>query len=312
MDALVRTSGKDLAQRGRSPRGAGLALINEELAHIAEAMATAAQCRRSLDCNTDAYYLSLDPKFLDRAKKLLFLWLPDYAEAVAAYKQLEAIVGWDPDEPITHATATKMLAVLFGTLSRRKADDDNEAMLLASCADLFNPINDKVGCSSRLWKPVSKHPVVLALAIKRLIAKSKFVPSPSELRETMSLVIEKLAGAGLGGAAQRYIEAVEEADKIVFALDRAAWTAMYASAGINSQVPLAMQGRLEDEEPGEDEHGNPIAPSPRWRALNDLWEAKLEAEEAAELVEASESQPRIAACDVPPAKRTRKAKREET
>jgi hypothetical protein len=159
-----------------------------------------------------------------------------------------------------------------------------------------------------LWKPVSKHPVVLALAIKRLIAKSKCVPSPSELRETMELVLERLGS--LGGAAQRYIEAVQEADKIVFALDRAAWTAMYASAGINSQVPLAMQGRLEDEEPGEDEHGNPIA-SPRWRALNDVWEAKLEAEEAAELVEASESQPRIAACDVPPAKRTRKPKRAE-
>jgi hypothetical protein len=57
------------------------------------------------------------------------------------------------------------------------------------------------------------------------------------------------------------------------------------------------------EEPGDDE-----APSPRWRALNDLWESKAAAEEAAELVEASEGQPRIAACGTPPAKRTRKPK----
>ena len=67
-----------------------------------------------------------------------------------------------------------------------------------------------------------------------------------------------------------------------------------------------MQGQLLDEEPGEDDE-----PSPRWRALNELWEAELEAEEAAELVEASEGQPRIAACEASaPKKRTRKPKGE--
>jgi hypothetical protein len=109
------------------------------------------------------------------------------------------------------------------------------------------------------------------------------------------------------GCTKEFIEAVDKVDAIVFAFDRPAWNASYAR--VSSQVPLAMQGRLEDQEFGEDEHGNPIAPSPRWLALNDLWEAKLEAEEAAELVEASEShQARIAACGMTPAKRTRKAK----
>jgi hypothetical protein len=136
---------------------------------------------------------------------------------------------------------------LFATLSKRKVDDDNAAMLLASCADLFNPMNDTIGSPSRLWKPVSKHPVVLALAVKRLIATSKFMPAPSELRDTMELVVEKLSS--LGACTQMFIEAVEKADAIVFAFDRPAWNASYAR--VSSQVPLAMQGRLQDEEPGE-------------------------------------------------------------
>jgi hypothetical protein len=307
MDSLVRRPGKDLA-RSPSSRVAGLALINEELAHLAPAMATADLCRWRLDTGDHTYLgceRSLEAKFLDRAKALHSRWLPDYAEAEAAHRQLEAIVSWYPREPITHTTATKMLAVLLGTLSKRKADDDNAAMLLASCADLFNPTNDTIGSSSRLWKPVSKHPVVLALAVKRLIATSKFMPAPSELRDTMNLVVEKLSS--LGGRTQMFIETVEKADAIVFTFDRPAWNASYARA--STQVPRAMQGRLEDQEPGEDEHGNPIAPSPRWLALNALWEAKLVAEEAAEHVEASESQARIAACNAAPAKRTRKPKR---
>jgi hypothetical protein len=38
--------------------------------------------------------------------------------------------------------------------------------------------------------------VVLALAVTRLIATSKFMPAPSELRDTMNLVVEKLSSLG--------------------------------------------------------------------------------------------------------------------
>jgi hypothetical protein len=77
---------------------------------------------------------------------------------------------------------------------------------------------------------------------------------------------------------------------IVFTFDRPAWDAAYANA--SSDVPLQMQGQLFDEDD---------SPSPRWLALNVLWEAKVEVE-AEEAAEASDGQARIAACKAAPAK----------
>jgi hypothetical protein len=149
-----------------------------------------------------------------------------------------------------------------------------------------------------LWKPISKHPLVLALAIKRLIATSVFSPSPSELRDAMKLAKEKLSA--LGGYAGQFLALVNKADEIIFTFDRPTWDAAYAD--VRSEIPLQMQGLLFEEEPCTDDDGNAIPPSPRWQALNELWETKHEAEEAAGLIEG----PRIAACNAAPAKRTRK------
>ena len=137
---------------------------------------------------------------------------------------------------------------------------------------------------------------MLAIAIKQLIAISVFTPSPSELREAMKSAAGTIGS--LEGYASGWLTLLEQADAIVFEYDRAAWDAAYAN--FDSKVPLALEGRL--FETADDEE---FPPSPRWRALNELWERKHEAEEA-------ETSARIAACKTKPvAKRTpRKPKRE--
>jgi hypothetical protein len=220
--------------------------------------------------------------------------LPGIDEASAAYRQLSDVVLEEPNEPISHAAAVAMLSTLFGALSRRKADDENSATLLAATADLFNPLNDAIGRSTGLWKPVSKHPIVLALAVKHLIATSVFSPSPSELRAAMRLVVDKLST--LAGSAQQFVELVEHADAIAFEFDRGSWDAMHLCAAVSSDDVAAVE-EASDERPG----------SPRRDALGMHANKKFDAEQAQ--FPAPEEPAREAACAVAPAKRTRKLKR---
>jgi hypothetical protein len=98
--------------------------------------------------------------------------------------------------------------------------------------------------------------------------------------------LDKLRSNGTG-AGRPWIDKLCRADEIVFTFDRPAWDAAYANA--SSDVPLPMQGQLFYEEPGEDD-----PPSPRWLALNALWQAKLaEIEKAA--VEAALNRCRVLA-----------------
>jgi len=316
MNELVRVPGQGLAPTTSArKKGQGLALINSELEDFEQAMTMAHECQKWMQQSDVNTYLGcergLEAKFLERAKKVHGLWFGAVPEAMTAHYHLLQVCCFPPDVPITRGVALQMLSVLFGTLSKKKSDDENAAMLLAACADLFNPINDAVGEASGLWKPISKHPLVLALAIKRLIATSVFSPSPSELRDAMNLAKERLSA--LGSYAGQFLALINKADEIIFTFDRPAWDAAYAD--VRSGIPLEMQGMLFGEEPDADDDGNAIAPSPRWQALNDLWEAKHAAEEAEQEAQtnAAESSNRIAACKTKPTKRTRKPrkKREE-
>jgi len=316
MDALVEMPDKGLARP--SPRGA-LALINATLADVADMMETARRCR-SLWTSAPDYnsylgddartYLGFTPeaRYLDRAKSALgYLW--NLPAVDMAYGKLFDILNPSSDDEVTHALATKMLSVLFGALAKKKADaaDENTAMLMAACADIFHPMNDVVGETTGLWKPVCKHPIVLALAIKKLIATSVFTPSPSELREAMAEVKDHLSSRA--DWLCTFFDWMGKADKIVFEFDRPAWEAVCARH--DSTVVLSLRD-LQNDGPSEDtdENGNPeFPPSPRWLMLDDLYKAKLAAEAAAECE--AESKQRIAACEMKPAKRTRKLKREK-
>jgi hypothetical protein len=280
MDTLMKMPGKGLART--AVKAAGSTLINDTLAHHAEPLRIADECRRQLQQGVDTYLGGergeLEAKFLDRAKVIHSRLLRDVAMVDAAHSQLLSVLIPPFRFPLTHVQATAMLGVLFGTLSKKRADDENSAMLLASCADLFNPVSDAVGIATGLWKPAPKHPLALAIAIKQLIATSVFSPSPSELREAMKLAQGKVDV--LASYAGQWLQLLERADAIVFEFDRPTWDAAYAN--VDSKVPLALHGQL----------------SPRWRALNELWEAKHAAEEMV-------TNARLAACKTKRVKRTK-------
>jgi hypothetical protein len=280
MEALIEMPGTALT---RPAAKKALALINATLTDLVDVMETARLCDDLFSQAPDySSYLGdgVGGNYLDRAKIAHgYLWQFAYAEA--AYASMLAILHpRDDDGEITQATANKMLSVLFGTLAKKKADTDE--MLLAACADMFDPLNDMLGKTTRLWKPVCKHPVVLALAIKKLIATSVFAPTPSELREAMETATQKLQAAKR--QLDNFLAWMIQADKIVFAFDRAAWEATYAR--LDSRVPSAMAARSYYYGNGDAE---------RCAALEKIWEPKHEAEEAAEL--AAEEREKLAADD---------------
>ena len=155
---------------------------------------------------------------------------------------------------------------------------------------------------------VPTHPLVLALAIKQLMAEKTFEPAESELRAALEKVEQRLTlhRSYLSG----WLGRLERADEIVFTFDRPAWDRAYAN--VHSDVPRQMRARLFEDGPGEpNEDGNEIPPSPRWQALNDLWETKLAAEEAAEKVAVLPEQQTddAVACAKAAARKTHKPKR---
>jgi hypothetical protein len=245
-------------------------------------------------------------RFIDEAKRIHSRWLRHFAAIRAAYGALFEVLVL-PNRQIDHPTALRMLTVLFSALGKRKTDDENAALLLAS-ADMFSTLDESIGGLTGLWKPIDRHPLILAIAIKQLIATAVFT-SAAELREAMAKVRKTLETHAW---AMKYLGGIiERADRIVFAGDRAAWRAAYAD--IDAEVVALMQGV--DDEGGDDDDGNvsppgnsTIAPSPRWLALGELIEARRAIERQPVIRKMMPlPTPRRAACATKPAKRIRRA-----
>jgi hypothetical protein len=284
--ALVEiTGGKALAKP--APPKTALAVINETLSNVADALAVADRCQSegiNGQNNLGQHAHNFEPaRYLAPAKRLLNKMLPIYARAQEASSVLGRVAAGTSDHKITQATAVTMLSALFGALNKKKVEGDDHAGLLLVCADLFSPINRTIGKASGLWKPVSREPVVLALAIKRLLATQVFTPSPSELRETMEFVRRRLEV--IAWWTWECLCHIELADEIVFEADRAAWDAVYAKLPRSIVAAMLASEGICNSPDGEDDDGNPIPGSPRWEALNDHHNRLLAAEEA-----------RIAAC----------------
>lgn len=217
------------------------ALPAVKAAILTEALSVAGMCRHLMDGELD----------VPRAKAALG-HLSLVPSAARAHRQLLDILIANPADEITPAAAGDMLSALFGALGKRKADQ----MMLGACVSMFAPacaaLDEVIGV-----KPICRHPVILALGIKKLIATSVFTPTPAELRAAMAEVRAEIAVREAWLSA--FLNWIDVADRLVFAQDRAAWEAAYAR--VDGSVARAMLCGL-NEGPGEE-----TAPSPRWQAL---------------------------------------------
>ena len=223
--------------------------------------------------------------WLAAARPLHARWLNAAPRAAAAFRLLLDIHF--ELAPISQAEASAMLRFLFAAKGRKRGDE--AAAKLAACIDMFTPASNALAEAMGLWKPVPRHPLVLALAIKALMAKRLHEPEECELREELATVRQRLDKrcARVG----EWQQTLAYADETVFAFDRAAWDAAYATA--DSAVVLAMLTAIDDD-------GNPA--TPRYAALKALYEQK-----AAAALEQTTNRPALAAaCARPAAKRTKK------
>jgi hypothetical protein len=294
MGAIIRRPSGTLAKIGKNN---GLATINETLAAFLEPLTAAARYRREWEyggrsigtvCFPDG---QPGPRSIDEARKIHGRWLREYPQLEAAESALFGVMMPIGPQQIDPSGAARMVTTLFAAIGMRKNDAEN-AMLLASAVEMFSPIDGLIGGATGLWEPVASHPLVLALAVKQLIASAKFT-SCAELREAMAQVRHTI---GVKHWNLEYLTGViERSDGILFEHDRPTWEAHYekvSSAVARAMLPVS-------ERPDYDDDGTLLPGSPRWAAINNLVETKEAAEQLA-------LPAREAACRARPAKRTRK------
>jgi hypothetical protein len=258
--------------KATTPASIGFALINKVLgAAVGHALVDSERFSRQVQ-EAESQHLKLD-----RAKVLHRMWLPNIERAVEVCDLVSSIAGPTGARrlTLTLADASAMLHYLFGAMGKRR-NGEAQAKLMA-CVDIFSPASNAIGPALGLWQSAPKHPVILAIAVKQLMAEKTFEPAEAELREALEKVKQRLsARAGWGW---RWLKKLDELDEMVFKNERPAWDAAYTN--VSREVVLAMRERVElaGDGPSEesDENGNPeYQPSPRWQALDELLKAKPE------------------------------------
>jgi hypothetical protein len=240
--AVARPQTKKLASKG-------LTLINEVLdADTVRAMVDADRFKNQVQqeeiCHTE----------FDRALALHRTWLPNIVHAEASANLLSDLV-YRPRSELTQVEASTMLQYLFGAMGKRR--DDEAAAKLMACVDIFSPASNALGPALGLWEAAPKHPAILAIAIKQLMAAKTFEPSEAELREALAGVKQRLSM--LKGWVWKWQEKFDEIDAWVFKENRAAWDAAYARVNSSAVGLMVERAELGGEGASEDldENGDP-------------------------------------------------------
>jgi hypothetical protein len=250
------------------PKGAAGALqcMNQTLGHFAPALAISHRHSLIWDASICTIGVVGVPYTIVDARKIHRGFLAAFSEMDEACEVLQQVKDGHP--PVDHATALALLNVLFAAIGKRKNDEES-AILLNAAADMFNPINDILGCITGV-EQINRHPLILAIAIKQLIATAKFT-SCAELREAMAKVVNSIA---IDVWRLEYMmEKTHNADAMLFEKDRATWDETHAR--VDAAIERKMLRDLENVEGAyEDDDGVPQSGSPRWQALNDLLKTK--------------------------------------
>jgi hypothetical protein len=180
-----------------------IAVIDTPLRRLAPVLEFVASCAREYDALQTALrqasygeethlllYSERDKLFGNRQRKVLDFLLPRLFELDEAFCMLQSIVHGK--EGISAAVALQMLSVLCAGTSKKRNDDPNTETFMLSCAQLFDPAIDSIALGTGLWKPVPRHPVVVALAIRKLMAGNVFAPTQSELADACRRVAFRL------------------------------------------------------------------------------------------------------------------------
>jgi hypothetical protein len=260
---IIKFPGSGLAVR--PTKKAGTAVIAATLGEVHAPLAVAGRCRSELRILRHVNIHTSDPqpgsladakfnhaKMLKRAS---LVRATHSALLPVAYPNIVAA------PTITRVDAIMMLAVLFGTLGKKGPDNET---LIRECVDMLTPDSDVIGEATGLWRPINNHhPVVVALAIRKLVYGSIFT-SVDELRTALRAARNSIVW--LLQDADRWMKLLRASDRVVFECDRDAWMLAYQDVG--ADVVSAMQ---DHDEAGDDDE----PPSPRWSALEAVRIAKL-------------------------------------
>ncbi len=218
-----------VAQRRRD--GGSLAVIGKTIAPHEATFAVARQCaewKASLPLVTD----------LASARIVRAVLLPNLQSIDAAWRDLADMTTSDrPDEAVTEPQALRMLAGLYGALAKRQTDARDGAALLQVTAEMFSETDTALARVINV-EPLPRHPVVLALAVKKLIATKVFAPAPSELRKALLEVRNRIVR--LRCDVSPVLEMARAAERLVFQQDREGWRLPYVSGDVPSIVAVEL------------------------------------------------------------------------
>lgn len=265
MNDIIKFPGNSLTSKK-----AGTALVRATVNRLHAPFQIASQCSNELRCGElrNLNDNDLHPGHLRSARFNHALMLKRAALVRAAHTALLPVIVPHLAPPVSPDTALTMLSALFGPLGKKSSDN---AALLDACVDMLHPDADVIGDATGLWLPIPKHPLILALAVTKLRNNSVFTPMPAELRREMREANRTVVA--LANDAERWLNLLRNADRIVFEHDREAWELGYRNVG--ADVVAAMQDRSESGG-YEDDDGEEIPPSPRWSALEAMRLAKVD------------------------------------
>jgi len=205
--------------------GGGLTIITAALADYEPAFAIARRCaelRKSLPVTVQN---------LHTAKMVRATLLPRVDEIYSSWRTLVDMTSAEPRRRIARPEAAEMLGYLFAVLRRNDKGAD-VASLLTACVEML--ADDGALAAAIATKPLPRHPAVLALAIRKIIATAVFPPAPAEIATAMQEIFGRLRM--LRSQVWGVFQVAIDAERLAFKEDRAGWALPYTSGKVPSVV----------------------------------------------------------------------------
>jgi hypothetical protein len=230
-------------------RGSGLAVITDTIAQHASTFAVAHQC---------AEWKAALPQVRDveSARIVRATLLPNFQLIEAARRALADMTSREPTAPVTESLALKLLGSLYGVLGKRNSDAHDAAALLQASAEMFSE-SDAALTKVINVEPLPRHPVVLALGVKKLIATKVFAPAPTEVRKAMIEVRDRIRLLQFDLPA--LLKMARQAEQIIFRKVRDEWALPYVSGTVPRIVAAELVGDGDDS-------------ADWWSAVDDLFD----------------------------------------